>query len=69
MTKRSYHEVLKTWDGREPTHELYDALGRIALGDLAGRMVGSMFFAPIGKRVFQLLEITVDAAPTGNGEV
>lgn len=55
-----YHEVLKSWDGREPTREMYDALGRIALGDLAIRMVGTMFFVPIGRRVFQLLEIAIE---------
>ena len=58
--KRSYHQILKAWDGQDPTWELYDALGRVALGEMAGRMIGSMFFIPIGKRVYQLLEIAVD---------
>ena len=58
--RRNYHAVLRSWDGKEPTQELYDALGRVALGDLAGRMVGSVFFVPIGKRVFQLLEIAIE---------
>ena len=57
--KRDYHEILSTWDGREPTQEVFDALGRIALGDMGGRMIGSMFFVPVGKRVYQLLEIAV----------
>jgi hypothetical protein len=58
--RRSYHEVLKSWDGLDPTPELYDALGRIALGDLAFGMIGAMFFVPIGRRVFQLLEIAIE---------
>lgn len=66
MNKRQrYHEVLEAWDGGEPTRELYDALGRVALGEMAGRMVGSMMFVPIGRRVFQLLEIAIEQGSTG----
>ena len=58
--KLDYHEILRTWGGSEPDWRLYKALGTIACGQMAGMLVGDMLLVPIGKRVFQLLEIAVE---------
>lgn len=58
--RKNYRQVLSEWGGGEPTPQLFEALGRMACGELAGTMVGSMLVPKIGKRVFQLLEIAVE---------
>lgn len=61
--KLDAHRILREWDGKTQDWRLYEALGTLALGDMAGRLVGTSLLVPIGKRVFQLLEIAVDQRP------